>query len=104
VLLSIATLATFREAMSLVPIGEVAAELPEEALARLSCRVSPSKKVYVAPEESTIRRTLKVNDANAVDLVVNAWIADQVTAGRLSAAEAPLVELAAILEREENES
>ena len=103
VILSIATLATLRGATSLVAIGEVAAELPEEALRRLSCRISPSKKVYVAPEESTIRRTLKVIDANAVDLVVNAWIADQVRAGRLTAAEAPLVELAAMLEREEQE-
>jgi predicted transposase YbfD/YdcC len=103
VILSIAALATLRGATSLVAIGEVAAELPEEALRRLSCRISPSRKVYVAPEESTIRRTLKVIDANAVDLVVNAWIADQVRVGRLTAGEAPLVELAAMLEREEQE-
>ena len=77
VILSIATLATLRGATSLVAIGEVAAELPEEALRRLSCRISPSRKVYVAPEESTIRRTLKAIDANAVDLVVNSWIAGE---------------------------
>lgn len=82
VILGIATVATLRGATSLVAIGEVAAELPEEALRRLCCRLSPSTKAYVAPEESTIRRTLKAVDANAVDLVVNAWIADQVSAGR----------------------
>ena len=101
VILAIATLATLRGATSLVAIGEVAAELPAEALRRLCCRISPSTKAYVAPEESTIRRTLKAVDANAVDSVVNAWIADQVRAGRLTATEAPLVELAAMLEREE---
>jgi predicted transposase YbfD/YdcC len=103
VILAIATLATLRGATSLVAIGEVAAELPEEALCRLSCRISPSKKSYVAPEESTIRRTLKAVDANAVDLVVNSWIADQVRAGRLTKEQAPLVELAAMIEREEEE-
>lgn len=104
VILAIAVLATLRGATSLVAIGEVAEELPEEALGRLSCRISPSKKAYVAPEESTIRRTLKAVDANAVDLVVNAWIADQVKAGRLNTEQAPLVELAAMLEREETET
>jgi len=101
VILGIATLATLRGATSLVAIGEVAAELPEEALRRLGCRVSPSTKVWVAPEESTIRRTLKAVDADAVDLVVNAWIADQVKAGRLTTEQAPLVELAAMIERDE---
>lgn len=103
VILAIATLATLRGATSLVAIGEVAAELPEEALRRLSCRISPSKKSYVAPEESTIRRTLKAIDANAVDLVVNSWIADQVRAGRLTTEQAPLIELAAMIEREETQ-
>jgi predicted transposase YbfD/YdcC len=104
VILAIATLATLRGATSLVAIGEVAAELPAEALRRLCCRVSPSTKAYVAPEESTIRRTLKAVDANAVDLVVNAWIADQVSAGRLTTEQAPLIELAAMLERDETDT
>ncbi|MDA8398963.1 MAG: transposase family protein [Actinomycetota bacterium] len=78
VILCIAVLATLRGATSLVAIGEVAAELPEEALARLSCRISPTTGRYVAPEESTIRRVCKAVDADAVDLVTNPWIADQV--------------------------
>ena len=94
VILALATLATLRGATSLVAIGEVAAELPEEALGRLSCRISPSTKRYIAPEESTIRRALKAVDANAVDVVVNAWIADQVRAGRIAAQEAVIVGLA----------
>lgn len=104
VILAIATLAALRGATSLVAIGEVAAELPPEALGRLGCRISPSRKVYVAPEESTIRRTLKAVDADAVDAVINAWIADQVTAGRLATEQAPLVGLAAMVERDETDT
>src|SRR5680860_1357392 len=68
--LAIATLATLRGATSLNAIGEVAAELPQEALQRLGARVSPSTGRYVAPEESTLRRALKAIDADALDLVV----------------------------------
>ena len=98
VILSIAVLATLRGATSLVAIGEVAAELPEEALARLS----PATGHYVAPEESTIRRMCKAVDANTVDLVTNAWIADQVRSGRLAPDQAATAELAAIVEMDEN--
>lgn len=100
-ILSIATLATLRGATSLRAIGETAAELPQEALGRLGARVSPHSRAYVAPEESTIRRTLKAVDANAVDLVVNAWVADQVSAGRLAEHHAVTVQLAAVLESDE---
>ncbi|EQD64156.1 transposase tnpA, partial [mine drainage metagenome] len=101
VILAIAVLATLRGATSLVAIGEVAAELPEEALARLSSRISPSTGRYSAPEESTIRRVCKAVDANAVDLVTNTWIADQVRAGRLAADQAATAELAAMVEMDE---
>jgi predicted transposase YbfD/YdcC len=101
VILALATLATLRGATSLVAIGEVAAELPEEALRGLSCRISPSTKRCIAPEESTIRRTLKAVDANAVDVVVNTWIADQVRAGRIAAQEAVIVGLADLVELDE---
>ena len=100
-ILAIATLATLRGATSLCAIGEVAAELPDEALRRLSCRVSPRSDTRVAPEESTIRRALKAVDANAVDVVVNAWIADQVAAGRLAKEHAIVVGLADLLDRED---
>ena len=51
VILSIAVLATLRGATSLVTIGEVAAELPEEALARLS----PATGHYVAHDPSYVQ-------------------------------------------------
>lgn len=99
-ILAIATLATLRGATSLRAIGETAAELPQEALARLGARVSPRSGAFVAPEESTIRRSLKAIDANAFDAVVNAWIADQVAAGRLDARQAVTVQLATVLDSE----
>ena len=103
VILGIAVLATLRGATSLVAIGEVSKELPQEALRRLSCRISPASGRYVAPEESTIRRSLKAVDADAVDLVTNAWIADQVRAGRLAPAQAVTAELAAIIEADRDD-
>jgi len=89
-----AVLAALRGATSLVAIGEVAAQLRQKALAHLS----PATGRYVAPRESTIRRVCKPVNANNVDLVTNAWIADQVQVGRLAPDEAATVELAAMVE------
>jgi len=94
VILGITALATLRDATSLVAIGEVAAELHQEALARLS----PTTGRYVAPRESKIRRVCKAVNANNVDLVINAWIADQVQVGRLAPDQAATGELAATVE------
>lgn len=44
----------------------------------------------------------KAVDANTVDLVTNAWIADQVRSGRLAPDQAATAELAAIVEMDEN--
>lgn len=64
VILSVAVLATLPGATTLVAIGEVTAELPEEVLVRLS----PATGHYVASD----RRMCKAVDANAVNLVTNA--------------------------------
>ncbi len=106
-ILSIATLATLRGATSLFAIGELAAELPDEALRRLDSRISPSTRKRVAPEESTIRRTLKAIDADALDEVVNAWIMSEISAERLREAEAAEIDFHAMVEedaREQDES
>jgi len=87
-ILAIATLGTLRGATSLFAIGELAAELLQEALCRLGCRMSPATGQRVAPEESTIRRTLRAIDADSLDLVVNTWVASQVAPGRLEAEDA----------------
>jgi len=100
-ILAIATLGTLRGATSLFAIGELAAELPEEALCRLGCRVSPRTARRQAPEESTIRRTLKVIDADALDLVVNAWVPAQVASGRLDAEDAVEIDFSVMVEEDE---
>jgi hypothetical protein len=43
------------------------ADLPQEALARLGARYHPAKRRYIAPEESTIRRHVKMIDADQAD-------------------------------------
>jgi predicted transposase YbfD/YdcC len=97
-ILSIAVLATLRGATSLFAIGELAAELPQEALLRLGCRISPKTGQRQAPEESTIRRTLRAIDADSLDLVVNAWVASQVAAGRLEANDAVEIDFSVMVE------
>jgi hypothetical protein len=57
-ILSVAALATLRGAKSFNAIGDTAAELPQEALRRLDMRVSPRTGKFIAPDSSTIRRTL----------------------------------------------
>lgn len=98
-ILAVATLASLRGARSLVAIGELAAELEEEALDRLGCRISPSTGRRQAPEESTIRRVLGLIDANAADQVIGSWLDEQVRAGRLEAARAE-VSLTRLIEEE----
>jgi len=97
-ILAIAVLATLRGATSLFAIGELAAELPEEALVRLGCRISPATGQRQAPEESTIRRMLRAIDADALDLVVNAWVGSQVASGRLCQEDAVEIDFSVMVE------
>jgi predicted transposase YbfD/YdcC len=99
-ILGIAVLGTLRGATSLFAIGELARELPEEALCRLGCRISPVSGKRVAPEESTIRRALRAIDADRLDEVVNAWVAAQVAAGRLGQEEAVEVDFSVMVEED----
>ena len=61
------------------------ADLPQEALARLGARYHPVKRRYIAPEESTIRRHVKMIDADQADRLTGGWLLAQVTAGRIAA-------------------
>lgn len=102
-ILAIATLAALRGATSLVAIGEVSTSLPEEALGRLGCFYSPSKKQLLAPEESTIRRVLHKIDSDDLDRIVSAWMREQVSAGRLASAEVPEVSFKTMIEEDKAE-
>jgi len=64
------------------------ADLPQEALARLGARYHPVLRRYIAPEESTIRRHVKMIDADEADRLTGSWLLAQVMAGRVAAGDA----------------
>ncbi len=47
--------------------GDFVADLPQEALARLGARWHPVQQRYIAPDEATIRRHVKMIDADEAD-------------------------------------
>lgn len=100
-ILSIATLAALRGATSLAAIGEVSNQLPEEALERLGCFLSPSKGRLLAPEESTIRRVLHKLDGDSLDRIVSSWMREQIAAGRLLATQAREVSFKTMIEEDQ---
>lgn len=63
-------------------IAEWAADLPEDALARLSVRRSPKTGKSVAPSEPTVRRTLNAIDNQALDDLVCKVLQELVGASR----------------------
>jgi predicted transposase YbfD/YdcC len=66
-----------RGASSVAAIGEAAAELDQDVLARLDAHQSPTTGHYRAPCTKTFRRTLKKIDSNAFDKIVGALLAEQ---------------------------
>jgi hypothetical protein len=48
-------------------VGDFAADLPQNALARLGARWHPVKRRWIAPDEATIRRHVKMIDADEAD-------------------------------------
>lgn len=84
-ILAVAAVAVVACAKSLVAIGELTAELPQEALARCQARRHPSTGRYAPPSEATIRRVLAKVDTDALDRVLGGWLAEQVRTGRLAA-------------------
>lgn len=68
--------------------GDFVADLPQDALGRLGARWHPVNKRYVAPDEATIRRHVKMIDADHADRLVGAWLLGLVRAGRVTAEQA----------------
>lgn len=87
-IIAVAIVATMSGAKSYRAIGEAAADLPQDVLARLGCRFHQVRNCYIAPSENTIRTTLQLVDGDALDTVVGAWVADQDLTARLAAATA----------------
>lgn len=84
-IIAVAIVATLSGAKSYRGIGEAAADLPQDVLARLGCRFHPLRRCYIAPSENTLRTTLQNVDGDALDALVGAWIADQDLNARLAA-------------------
>ena len=96
-IIAVAVVATLSGAKSYRGIGEAAADLPQEVLARLGCKFHPVRRCYIAPAENTIRTALQQLDGDALDTVIGAWITDQDLAYRLASttsAQADLVGVA----------
>jgi hypothetical protein len=81
--LAIAAAAVLASARSYTAIGEYAAELSQDVLARLGARRHPITGRYVAPDESTLRKVIQRVDPDALDAAISAWLADQAAAERL---------------------
>jgi DDE_Tnp_1-associated len=68
--------------------GDFVADLPQEALARLGARWHPVRRCYIPPDEATIRRHVKMIDADEADQLAGGWLLAQVRAGRIAAGQA----------------
>ena len=87
-ILAIATAAALAGSKSMVAIGEYAADLPQEVLARLGAKYHPDLECYIAPSDETFRRVLRDHvDAVELDQVVGSWLFGQLQAGNLAAEE-----------------
>ena len=79
-ILAVAACAVLSGARNYSAIGEWAADLPQDVLRRLGCRLHPEKNIYLPPSEPTIRRHLQKTDADEFDDTVNEWLAKQAEA------------------------
>jgi len=76
--------------------GDFAADLPEDALARLGARFHPVKRRYIAPNEATIRRHAQMIDAGQADAAVSGWLLAQLHKARRAAGQAGALTAAAL--------
>lgn len=75
--LAVAACAVLSGARSFLAIGEWAADLPQDLLRRLGCRLHPEKRIYMPPSEPTLRRHLQSVDADEFDRIIHEWLAEQ---------------------------
>jgi hypothetical protein len=75
--LAVAVAAVLSGARSLAAIGEWAVDAPQPVLAALGVRRDPLRGAWRPPGEATVRRVLARVDADALDLVIGRWLADQ---------------------------
>jgi predicted transposase YbfD/YdcC len=73
-ILGIAAAAVAAGCRSFTAIGEWAAEAPQSVLRAMGARFDRIRKVFVAPDEATVRRVLQAVDTEALDAAISAWL------------------------------
>jgi hypothetical protein len=82
-ILAVAVACVPAQAKSFREIGDHAADLPQEVLARLGGTPHPLLRTIVAPSEKRIRTLIQELDAGKLDQVVGGWLRGLARAGRL---------------------
>jgi predicted transposase YbfD/YdcC len=72
--LAVAVVCALAGARSFREAGDMAADLPQEVLARLGGVPHPLRRVIAAPSEKRIRTLLQALDAAALDVLVGGWL------------------------------
>jgi predicted transposase YbfD/YdcC len=81
--LAVAVVCVLAGAKSFREIGDQAADLPQELMARLGGRTHPLRRRIVAPSEKRIRTLLQALDAGRLDEIAGGWLRALADAGRL---------------------
>ena len=76
-ILAIASVAVVCGARSFAAVGEWAADAPQWVLELVGARRHGVHGRFVAPHEATLRRTIQAFDAELLDAVICAWLAQQ---------------------------
>jgi hypothetical protein len=69
---------------SVYAVGQYAAAMPQQALARCGLRRIPRTGRYHPPSLKTIKRAIKNTDARAADAALCGWLRQEAAAGRVS--------------------
>lgn len=82
-ILAVAVVCVLAGAKSFREIGDQAADLPQDLLARLGGKPRPLLRRIAVPSEKRIRTLLQALDAAALDVTVGGWLRALAAAGRL---------------------
>jgi hypothetical protein len=82
-ILAVAVACVLAQAKSFREIGDHAADLPQEVLARLGGTPHPLLRRIAAPSEKRIRTLVQELDAEKLDQLIGGWLRDLARAGRL---------------------
>jgi DDE_Tnp_1-associated/Transposase DDE domain len=81
--LAVAVVCVLAGARSFRELGDQAADLPQEVLARLGGKPHPLRRTIIAPSETRLRTLIQDLDADALDELIGGWLRELAEAGRL---------------------